>query len=134
MRLRYLAAATILGLSLAMIAGPKPAAALNQNCRQKNITVKLSPLDLLNYTVVGWLCHTGSLNGKTVQVLNAGGGHDHNYWDLSYKPARYSYVRDAIHNGYAVFNFDRIGTGLSDTPPSQVVTVQSEAYVSHQII
>jgi pimeloyl-ACP methyl ester carboxylesterase len=36
--------------------------------------------------------------------------------------------------GYAVFTFDRIGTGRSSHPPGSAVTIEADAYVVHQLV
>jgi pimeloyl-ACP methyl ester carboxylesterase len=69
-----------------------------------------------------------------VQVLVSGGSYSHVYWDFSYEPERYSYLKSIVAAGYAAFNFDRIGIGESDHPLSELVSVQSNAYVIHQLI
>ncbi|MBO0777878.1 MAG: alpha/beta fold hydrolase, partial [Ktedonobacteraceae bacterium] len=94
----------------------------------------LSPIDPTVYRVATWLCAQGSLNGKTVQVLVHGSTYDHNYWDFPSVPQKYSYVRQITGAGYATLNMDRIGTGLSDHPPALSVTLQSNAYVLHQLV
>jgi pimeloyl-ACP methyl ester carboxylesterase len=46
----------------------------------------------------------------------------------------YSFVRHATSAGYAVFAYDRIGTGESERPAAALVHLQSEAFVLHQIV
>src|SRR6266571_7852784 len=104
------------------------------SCTQTSIPVTLSPLDSTVYHVVTWLCSQGPVAGKTVQVLVHGGTYDHTYWDFPLSPQTYSYVSQITNAGYVALNFDRIGIGLSDTPPALQVTVQSNAYVVHQLI
>src|SRR5262249_23717719 len=59
---------------------------------------------------------------------------NHNYWDFPFKEKRYSHVEGALEAGYATFNIDRIGTGLSTMPPSYLVTVDATVDSLHQII
>src|SRR5712691_2958351 len=103
-------------------------------CTQSSVPVTLSALDSTVYHVATWLCSNGAVAGKTVQVLVHGSTYDHTYWDFPLSPQTYSYVRKITNAGYVALNFDRIGTGLSDTPPALQVTLQSNAYVIHQLI
>ena len=103
-------------------------------CVQETLPVALAPDQSAIYHIVGWLCWSGTLQTRTVQVLVSGGSYDHTYWDFPTQPDQYSYLRYAANAGYAVFNFDRIGQGHSDHPLAELVTVQSNAYVIHQII
>jgi pimeloyl-ACP methyl ester carboxylesterase len=103
-------------------------------CHQYQLPVRLTTAGPLIYHVFGQLCAQGSLQGKTIQLLIHGATYDHNYWDLPLRPEKYSYVNNAVSNGYATFNIDRIGIGLSDHPTSNLVTLESNAFVIHQII
>jgi pimeloyl-ACP methyl ester carboxylesterase len=97
--------------------------------------VQLSPANTTTYNLSGQLCGKGSLEGKTVQVLVHGLTYDHTYWDFPVQSQKYSYVKQAVNAGYAVFNIDRLGVGLSDRPAdANAVTVQSGAYVIHQVV
>jgi pimeloyl-ACP methyl ester carboxylesterase len=52
-----------------------------------------------------------TINSTTIHFLIHGGGFDSRYWS----PAPgYSYVDTAAANGYATFNYDRLGTGQSE--------------------
>jgi hypothetical protein len=69
---------------------------------------------------------------QTLQFLNHGGTLDHTYWDFA---PGYSYVDAAAAAGYATFNYDRLGYGLSDHPdPNQVVQAALQREIAHQII
>jgi len=116
--------------------GPVSAsAAAEKQCQQVTRTVTLSSTDLTPYHVVGWLCWQGALAHKTVQFLEHGLSYDHNYWDWPQQPNKYSYVDAATKTGYATFNIDRLGDGLSDHPTDpSVLTTESEAYVAHQLV
>jgi hypothetical protein len=35
------------------------------------------------------------------------------YWNSPYEPEEYNFVQYAINEGYSVFFYDRLGTGLS---------------------
>jgi pimeloyl-ACP methyl ester carboxylesterase len=103
-------------------------------CDETSFAVNLSADDATVYHVYGQLCSRGSLAHKTIQVALHGATYGHLYWDFPYQPEVYSYVRWATASGYAVLNIDRIGIGRSDHPPADQVTVESNAYVVHQIV
>jgi pimeloyl-ACP methyl ester carboxylesterase len=86
--------------------------------------------------IAGQLCYPSAQNAipGAIQVLVSGATYDSSYWDFPYQPARYSYVQAANQAGFATFNFDRIGIGRSSHPASTSVTIQSDAYVIHQLI
>jgi pimeloyl-ACP methyl ester carboxylesterase len=103
-------------------------------CETTSFAVNLSPSDSQIYHVFGVLCARGGLAHKTIQVALHGSTYSHLYWDFPFQPAIYSYVRWATASGYAVLSIDRIGIGQSDHPPADQVTVESNAYVVHQIV
>ncbi|MFC1591503.1 alpha/beta hydrolase [Thermodesulfobacteriota bacterium] len=107
---------------------------LDLTCDDYTIPVKLSQDRLRTYSVVGRLCREGELAGKTLQVLISGAGYGPEYWDFSYEPETYSYVRAAARAGFATFNLSRIGIGASDHPRGRLIDVQTNAYVVHQVI
>jgi pimeloyl-ACP methyl ester carboxylesterase len=73
--------------------------------------------------------------GTTVQVLVHGATYNHDYWDFGKVDGRrYSYARDVAAHGFPTFAFDLIGSGNSSHPPSDQVTLQSTAFVAHQIV
>jgi pimeloyl-ACP methyl ester carboxylesterase len=127
-----LVVAVVLLVATILCFGYRQASALH--CETSNLPVKTSADGQAIYSVTGWLCARGSFTGKTVQLLVSGVSYDHNYWDFPYQPNNYSYVRAATKAGYATFNFDRIGVGLSDKPPANDVTIPAEAYVAHELI
>jgi pimeloyl-ACP methyl ester carboxylesterase len=103
-------------------------------CQQRQFHVALAPGAPVRYTVVGWLCGRPPLTGRTIQVLIPGTAATHLYWDFPLRPQQYSYVRALTNAGYATLNLDRLGTGQSDLPPGDQVTVAAQAYVIHQIV
>jgi hypothetical protein len=103
-------------------------------CQHLQFRVALAPGAPAHYKVVGWLCGRPPLTGRTVQVLIPGSTLDHLYWDFPLRPQQYSYVRALTTAGYATLNPDRLGSGQSDLPPGDRVTVEAQAYVLHQII
>jgi len=96
-------------------------------CTQHSVSVTLSDADPTAYNVVGWLCvaRDDRQGARTVQLLVSGLTFDHTYWDTSYQPDTYSYVRAAARAGFTTFNFDRIGIGKSTRPLDTEVTIPS---------
>lgn len=104
-------------------------------CEDKYLSVAIAPGSPKEYKVFGRLCgHRLNLKKQTVQVLVHGTTYSHLYWDWPYQPERYSYVRTMTQAGYATFAIDRIGIGKSSHPPAEEVTLESNAYVLHQVI
>jgi pimeloyl-ACP methyl ester carboxylesterase len=85
--------------------------------------------------VSGELCATGSPAGKPLEVTVAGFTYNRWYWDPSYQRERYSYVLAAARAGFAVFNYDQLGTaGASDTPPAAQLSLLAQTGILHQLI
>ncbi|KAF2757450.1 alpha/beta-hydrolase [Pseudovirgaria hyperparasitica] len=85
------------------------------------------------YNIYSELClPAGNAQPKAVQFLTHGIGFNHLYWD--YAPG-YSYVDAAIDKGFATFNYDRLGTGLS-THPDAIQTTQAplELAIAAQLV
>jgi len=71
-------------------------------------------------------------NIETLLFLNHGGTLDHSYWDFA---PGYSFVDAAVEAGYATFNYDRLGYGLSDHPdPNQVVQRALHVEIAHVLL
>jgi pimeloyl-ACP methyl ester carboxylesterase len=118
----------------ALVPSSAAAASGALRCEDASFAVNLSASDATVYHVYGQLCARGGLAHKTIQIALHGATYSHLYWDFPYQPEVYSYVRWATASGYAVLNIDRIGIGRSDHPPADAVTVESNAYVVHQIV
>lgn len=112
------------------------ARAKTENCQSLYVPVALGDGEPAQYSIYGELCNPSSGPGHTVQLLIPGGTYGHIYWDFSYQPQLYSYVRALNAAGYSTFNIDRIGTGLSSHPllDQGGVTMESNAYVVHEIV
>jgi pimeloyl-ACP methyl ester carboxylesterase len=106
------------------------------SCTKHSVPVTIAPDNPVPYRIVGWLCtpNPGQPHAGTVQLLVAGLTYSHSYWDTAYQPETYSYVRAANAHGYATFSIDRLGTGESDRPPADQLTLQAHAYAISQII
>jgi pimeloyl-ACP methyl ester carboxylesterase len=105
-----------------------------ERCQELSFPVTLSAGDATVYNVFGVLCSRGSIHDKTIQIALHGATYSHLYWDWPLQPDLYSYVRYATAAGYAVLDLDRIGIGRSDHPAPDAVTIDSNAYVVHQIV
>src|SRR5215470_3915351 len=103
-------------------------------CGDYTLSVTLGPGNPNTFHVVGTLCSQGPLAGKTVQLLLHGSTYARYYWDFPYQTTHYSYVRAATSSGYATFNLDRIGNGASDHPDGNLVDMNSNAFVVHQVV
>ena len=105
--------------------------------RHFTIPVALAPGQPASYTISGELFATEDelVAGTTVQLLVAGATYTHDYWDFgTVDGRRYSYARDVAARGFPTFAFDEIGSGNSSHPPSNQVTLQSAAFVAHQLV
>lgn len=121
--------------SRAMVLAGSDSNAVQPACSNFSLPVAISILAPKVYTVRGQLCiPDGSAKPDTVQVLIPGATYNDIYWDFPYQPDRYSYVRAMLAAGYATLNFDPLGFGKSSHPLSALVTMQTEAYVTHQVI
>jgi len=67
----------------------------------------------------------------TVQLLLPGLTYDRRYWTV---PGALDYARHAVGEGYAVLALDRPGTGASEHPPAEQVTVESNVEAVHQVV
>lgn len=105
-------------------------------CTEQSVPVNLSDTDPIDYQIVGWLClaKDDRRGARTVELLVSGLTFDHTYWDTSYQPDTYSFVRTANGHGYSTFNIDRLGVGRSDRPPADRLTLQAHAHTIAQIV
>lgn len=108
--------------------------AVDGSCVRHDQRVRLAEGDPATYHLAAWLCGDPGPGPQTLVIASPTGLTDHAYWDWPQEPETYSFVRHATDAGLVVLNYDRIGTGSSDRPPAALVTVQSEAYVLHQLV
>jgi pimeloyl-ACP methyl ester carboxylesterase len=118
--------------------GPDPSAAAGfflgygngaSNCKSEYVEVSLNGMP---ETLHGDLCDPG--RATTIFVTIPGASYNRLYFDFPYQPEIYSQVRSLNEAGYAVFNVDRLGTGLSSIPLSTLLTGTGQADVIHQAI
>lgn len=84
--------------------------------------------------VEGDYCRPRTGPVHTVQVLTHGATYDRRYWQAPSGRAGSDPVRQLVTPGLAVFNYDRLGSGASEHPPSPFVTVDRHADVLHGVI
>ncbi|HKY63382.1 MAG TPA: alpha/beta hydrolase [bacterium] len=101
-------------------------------CRAFLVPVNVEPVG--NTEIYGELCVPRGGSPETVQFLVHGTSYNHHYWDWPYKPEKYSHVREALKRGYATFNVDRLGTGLSGKPNSELIFADTVIEAFHQVI
>jgi len=103
-------------------------------CFPLTIPVRLKEQDRGTWNLRGEYCKPAGTVPKTLQILLSGAGYGITYWDFPYQPDTYSYARAALRAGDAVFNFDRLGMGLSDHPFGVSLDVDTQAFVLKQVI
>lgn len=103
-------------------------------CRDQRVPVALAQGEPARFNVATTLCVPKAVRRPTVHLLLAGGSYGRVYWDFPYRPETYSYVKALTRAGFATLNVDRIGIGRSSYPPAEDVTIESNAYVAHQLV
>ncbi|GIM89824.1 alpha/beta fold hydrolase [Paractinoplanes toevensis] len=116
---------------LLLTAAPAQAHTGRPPCVRHDLSVTLTTGAVSSYRLAGWLCQP-SHPTTTVQLLVAGLTYTHQYW--TGPDHRTDQVAAAVTAGNAVYMIDRIGTGASDRPPADQVTVTTEATVVHQAV
>lgn len=104
------------------------------SCSRHDQVLQLLPGETEDHRVAGWLCASAPYAGQTVLVASPTGLATHAYWDWPEDKDAYSFVRSFTRAGYAVFNYDRIGTGSSERPEAALVNLESEAFLLHQLV
>lgn len=138
MMTRVVAVAVALSAVVA-VCGPAAAAGPGKpTCRQVTIPVALAEGQPADQTIVGDLCEpTGHVRPTTIQLLVHGITYNAGYWsfpDPSGGTDRYNYVAHALRAGFATLAIDRLGSTRSSKPPSNRLTIDSDAYSVHQVV
>jgi pimeloyl-ACP methyl ester carboxylesterase len=102
------------------------------HCQIQYVPVALTPDQPVR--VFGELCMPPGGQVRTVHLAISGGTYSHLYHSWPYEPDTYSYAQAFVKAGYAVFTFDRIGTGQSSHLAGSAVTIRAGAYVVHQLV
>ncbi|KAG5981195.1 hypothetical protein E4U55_003203 [Claviceps digitariae] len=67
-----------------------------------------------DYKLAATYCEAAARCSRdTLQILTHGVGFDRSYWDYPYHSWNYSYVREAVRDGYSTLSWDRLGVGES---------------------
>jgi pimeloyl-ACP methyl ester carboxylesterase len=101
------------------------------------ISVALAPGQPATHVVQGELCATDDelLPGTTVQLLIDGATYNHDYWKFGgVDGTTYSYARDVAARGFPTFALNLLGSRDSSHPLSDQLTIQTAAYMAHQIV
>jgi pimeloyl-ACP methyl ester carboxylesterase len=101
------------------------------------IPVALDSSTPASFKVSGELCATPEelRDGATVQLLIHGATYNRDYWNFARVGGiRYSYAHDVARHGFPALAIDLPGTGASSHPSSELLTVQAEAFVAHQVV
>jgi pimeloyl-ACP methyl ester carboxylesterase len=135
---RMLANAALGLIALGALLGQgAPALAAGRGCQDNRIAVALAPGLPQDQQVFTRLCLPDGPPPATVQLLVHGVTYTHLYWDFPDPTGgtpRYSYVNAALDAGFATLALDRIGSGASSHPLGALVTIESNAYVVHQVV
>ncbi|OJH41204.1 alpha/beta hydrolase [Cystobacter ferrugineus] len=135
---RSFANTALVVIALGMLLGQgEPALAAGWNCQSNRIPVALAPDLPRDKQVFARLCLPNGSPPATVQLLVHGATYTHLYWDFPDPTGgtrRYSYVNAALDAGFATLAMDRIGSGASSHPPGELVTIEANAYVVHQVV
>ena len=118
----------------AILAWTPDAGAATRECTERLLPVALAPGRPANHQVFTKLCLPQGQTPATVQLLVHGITSSSAYWDFPDPTGHYSYVSAALDAGFATLAMDRIGAGASSRPLGAEVTLQSNAYVVHQVV
>ena len=106
-----------------------------ESIKVKRLTFPVTLSDNQTYNIVGYLYYHGSYKHRPLQVLLHGSTYNHAYWDFPRINGHdYSYARHMAKQGYAVLAIDQLGTGESDAPDGDFLTVQESALGLHQVM
>jgi pimeloyl-ACP methyl ester carboxylesterase len=119
-------------LTLAVCIWPGLSYATSPRCQSLFVPVTVPGVP--GAQVYGELCLPDGDVPATVELLVHGSSYNLRYWDPQKVPPRYSHVHAALEAGYATFNIDRLGTGKSSLPASNLVTLDALIDSLHQII
>ena len=111
--------------------GSAHADASSATCTEKTIPVSLAPNLPNDQQVKGTYCRLS--DSAQVDILVHGATYNRTYWNWPVIPLQYSYVNKTLNAGRSTFAYDRLGTGTSSHPVSTLITLNSEAYILHQI-
>lgn len=103
------------------------------HCTEVAFPVALDDSSPPSFVIRGEFCRPRG-GAEVLQILIHGASYNRQYWDFPYKSPHYSYVRRANRAGFATLAIDRLGSGQSDRPPGEAVSVHASASTIHQIV
>ncbi|MBN6037763.1 alpha/beta fold hydrolase [Amycolatopsis sp. 195334CR] len=115
---------------------PAQASTAEAACQDLTIPVSLVATPLLglnDQTMYGRLCVPPG-GSRTLHVLVPGGTYNSAYYDPPGLPESRSFRKAVNHAGYATLAVDRIGSGRSSKPLSQLLTASAQANAVHHAI
>jgi len=117
-----------------MMLATSNAQADDRRCETVRLPVALTESSPVHQESVGRLCRPSAASPRSsvVQLLIHGGTYGKDYWDWPQSPRQYSYVRAALHAGFATLAVDRLGVGETSRPPSIAVNFPTNTHVLHQ--
>jgi pimeloyl-ACP methyl ester carboxylesterase len=125
----------LVGLAITCIAPPTTAAEENDSdCAEVSFSVSLDGNTPAAYRIAAELCRPKRDRERTLQILIHGASYNRSYWDFPFMSRHYSYVRHANAAGFSTLAIDRLGSGASDRPPGELVSVHASAHTIHQIV
>jgi pimeloyl-ACP methyl ester carboxylesterase len=116
----------------AVISIPQASAQTGFHCTRYAVPVSLLPGAPADQTISGDLCLPESGAATSVQLLVPGATYNSSYWN--FPVTQYSYAKDMVDGGHAVFAVDRLNTGNSSKAAPLAVTVDADAYTMHQVV
>lgn len=107
----------------------------SQSIKVENVNFPVTLSDGKTYKVAGRLYYQGSYRNRTLLLALHGGNYNHKYWDVpEINGHDYSFARYMAAQKYAVLAIDQLGTGESDKPNGDLLTLDQTAGAIHQII
>jgi pimeloyl-ACP methyl ester carboxylesterase len=128
---------SLLASGLVLVLSALPAMAFGDQkamCTEVSFSVSLGEGMAASYRVAGQLCQPHRGHEQALQILVHGSTYNRSYWDFPFMSRQYSYVRHANAAGFSTLAIDRLGSGQSDRPPGELVSVHASAYTIHQIV
>lgn len=108
---------------------------LGESIKVERVSFPVTLSDGNTYTVVGYLYYQGSYQNRTLLLALHGGNYNHKYWDVpAINGHEYSFARYMAAQKYAVLAIDQLGTGESDKPDGDSLTLDQTASAIHQVI
>lgn len=117
-------------------AAPSSAGAPARSCQTIKIPVALAPGQPENQRISAEYCTPDGKKPGAIDVFDHGATYNGTYWNMLRpgSPVPGTYVYDTLAAGRAVLDVDNLGSGQSSRPPGATLTINTAAYVFHQVI